>query len=108
MIGQLLTEQVTVLARNEGAIDAYNRPAESWAASVTVNGRLELVTPSEGTDEQDVQVGRYRLFVPHDTAISGRDRVKVDGVTYQLLGPPIVHRTPRGAHHIEAVCRAVA
>lgn len=108
MIGQLLTETVTVLARSEGATDAYNRPVETWATSVTVNGRLELVTPSEGTDEQDVQVGRYRLFVPHDTPITGRDRVQVDGVTYELLGPPVVHRTPRGPHHIEAVCRAVA
>lgn len=108
MLAQLLTEQVTLLTRSEGAEDTYGRASETWTEGSTVNGRLELDTPSEDTDVQDVQVGRYRLFLPPSTSLDGRDRVKVDGVTYELLGPPVVHRTPRGPHHLEAVCRAVA
>lgn len=109
MIGHLLTEMVTILNRQTGdGDDDWGRPPETWPEPGTdIPGRLELAAPDEGTDEQDVQFGRRRLFLPAGTTISGRDRVRVDGILYEVVGPPIIHRTPRGPHHIEAVCSAV-
>lgn len=108
MIRHLLTQTITILNRTTGADDDWGRPGETWPEPGTdVPGRFELSAPDEDTDEQDVQIGRHRLILMPDVTLSGRDRVRVDGTLYEVDGPPIVHRTPRGPHHIEAVCRAV-
>lgn len=105
---RLLDQTVTILARDTSGTDDWGRAVETWPEpGVDVRGRLELATGAEETDDQDVQTSRWRLFLKPDVTISGRDRVRADGVTYEVDGPPTVQRTPRGPHHLQVSLRAV-
>lgn len=104
-LAALLTEDVTIVRRSEGATDRYGRPDLVWVVAETVPGRVEPITSSELTDSADVLSAAFRLFVDAETAITGRDRVRVGNETYEVIGAVQVHKSPSGSHHIEARLR---
>lgn len=104
---RLLSEWVAVLAPTR-TVNAYND--EEWAypapADVEpVEAFLEQITASEVTNGRDTQMSDWRAYFLPDTAITGDCRVVrlLDGVTFEVVGPPNVLVHPRtGPHHIEA------
>ena len=99
---RMLTQTVGVRRFNPSGLDEYGNPVESWDPPVSHPARLEQTGGEEMTTQRNVQIGDWRLFLLPDVAIGGRDRVEADGETFEVVGPPVVQRAPRGAHHIEA------
>lgn len=103
MLNQLLTQTVTVTSRAVGAVDDYGNPAETWGNPTDYQARLEHSDSVESNGDQLVVTSRYLLVLPADAIVGAGDRVTdEDGTTYEVDGPPIKQRTPRGVHHIEA------
>lgn len=98
----LLTQTVTVKHRSDGAVDRFNNPSDVFDAGTVYRARLEQATGDEQMTDRSVQTSDWLLFLPPEAVIGGRDRVEADGSTFEVVGPPVVQRTPRGAHHIEA------
>lgn len=103
----LLTQTATRLAWQAGDTDAWNRPTDTHVEDGTFPMRLEPVTVDEATNIVDVQLGDHRGFALPDQDLDGRDLIVVDDVTYKLVGPPKVQRTPDGPHHLELHLRSV-
>lgn len=96
------TDTVTRL-RPQTSTDAHNPTAvfPDWTktpASTTLAGvRFQLVGSEE---EINLRFGvrvDARLFAPENTDIDPQDRITYGGVTYEVVGEPIVHRGPTGA-----------
>jgi hypothetical protein len=99
----LLTQTVTVTTRATGAADVYGNPAETWGSPVEYRARLEQQDGVETQGDQLVTTSRYLLVLPAEAVLTAGDRVTdEDGNTFEVDGPPIKQRTPRGVHHIEA------
>ncbi len=78
----------------------------SWAAPVTYPGvaYLEQTGATEVTVGQDVQTADWLLVLDDPTIeLSGRDRVTVGNIVFEVVGPP---SHPRD-HHTEARLRVV-
>lgn len=103
----LLTQDVELLTRSDGAVDDYGSPVPGWTSRGTVRGFVQPVAADEVMAGADTQRASFRAFLPADADVSGLDRVVVDGVTYEVLGPPLPHRTPRGVHHLEVTLEVV-
>jgi hypothetical protein len=104
-LANLLTEPISVLPAIEELIpDRYGNRARTFGSSLDYQGRLESFGSSEETTDRDEQIAEFRLFLPPDAIVSGSDQVTdANGLVYEVIGPPRLHRTPRGPHHIE--CR---
>jgi head-tail adaptor len=104
----LLTQTVTVRPASDGTVDEYGDTSTVFAAGTTYRGRLEQRSAQEVTDGRDTFVSDWVLYLLPDAVINGRDRVEADGNTFEVVGAPIVQRSPRGPHHIQASLRLVA
>jgi head-tail adaptor len=103
VISSLLTQTVTVTTRTTGVADDYGNVAESWGSPVEYRARLEQQDGVETQGDQLVVTSRFLLILPASAVITAGDRVTdEDGNTFEVDGPPIKQRTPRGVHHIEA------
>ncbi|MDF1596948.1 MAG: hypothetical protein P1T08_12790 [Acidimicrobiia bacterium] len=106
----LATETVTVVTVGQIGTDRYNNPTIGETGRVDYYGWLEQQSGQETVENRDLQVGDW-LCVLHrrvdgatfdmDVAMTGRDRVEARNLTFQIIGPPAVARSPRGQHHIE-------
>jgi head-tail adaptor len=98
----LLVRTVSVL-RAATTTNRYNDSAKNWdsTTSWTVNGWLAQQSTSETLDHREAVSQGLILHLDADTEIAAGDRVRIDGVTYDVAGEPNVAWTPRGAHHIE-------
>lgn len=107
-IAGLLVHDVTIItaaSRTTRAGDAV----KDWgnATEATVAGWLAQVSAVEDHDGREAKVTDAVLFLAEDTTITGANRVRYGGVTYEVEGRPNHAGTPRGAHHIEVRLRAV-
>lgn len=59
---------------------------------------------------EDMQAETWTLYLPPGTTVDGNDNVAVDGVTYEVVGPPWPAFNPRSRKvtHIEATLRRAA
>jgi head-tail adaptor len=112
----LMTYAVTIV-KQANAEDRYGGQTADWSpdkvSRVTVRGFLgQSITRGEGgredLDDRDALITAYQLFLPLDADITGHDRVEVDGEAFEVVGPPLVRRTPEGPHHIEVRLRGVS
>ncbi|MGH6656627.1 MAG: hypothetical protein ACRDVE_15665 [Actinocrinis sp.] len=62
---------------------------------------------SENALDRDQQMADATLYLPADDPITALSRVQIDGVTYQVTGPPSPPFTPRGPHHVEVDLKIV-
>lgn len=105
----LLSQSATVLGFTPGAADEYGNAAESWVESGVWPARFEQTDGREVTDDRDTQVSDWRVFLPPDVEIGGRDRVVDEhGRTFEVVGPPARQSTPAGPHHVVANLRSVS
>lgn len=91
-----------------GAVDAYGNPTDVITTSTAACFVSYL--PGSEVEGDTIQVQTPVLFLPPDIDIDGGDAVTVDGVTYQIDGPPAQHYNPRlrRVTHIQANLRQAA
>lgn len=93
------------------ATDRYGNERYDWATATTrsITARFEQQTSTEPTgDTRAALVGGWRL-ITNDLTVTGRDRLTYGSpaVTFEVVGPPQIQRTPDGVHHLEATARQV-
>ena len=69
--------------------------------------RLEQTDSQEITLGQQTEISNWRIFWPPEAIVDSEDEVVVEGVTFDVLGPPAIEHTPRGPHHQVARLRFV-
>lgn len=104
--GRLLNRTVTLHTVTVSGSDVYGNPAELVTA-VDVVGEVQQASRSDRGDDQHTQDQTWRLFLPAGTALTGWDRVTVDGAEYEVEGPPwpVVNARTGVASHVEATLR---
>lgn len=85
----LLIDTCTVRRYTEGPVDGYGIPTETWADHLTGQAcRLESLVDREPGKEvrvgAEIVIADYTLFV-QDIDVTERDRVVIDGLTYEVL-----------------------
>lgn len=108
-LSSLLVQSATVERYTDtGNRDRNNNPEVEWIAVGTYACRLELTDPEELTVGRDTVISNMRVFLEPSAAgqVEALDRVTVEDVTYEVVGPPITHNVPRSGaavvHHVEA------
>ncbi len=103
----LMTRACTVVTVTQSE-DAWGTPIDVETTTATVCELQQQQRNSVGPDEWQSSI--WRLFLPAGTNVNGIDRVRVDGVTFSVDGPPWAVRNPRtGARsHIEATLEVVS
>lgn len=104
----LMVRDITILVPGTRT-DAYGDTQLDWTTPVgtLTQGWLAQQTSTEVVDGRNTTVSELVLTLPAGTAINARDRVRVDGVVYEIIDEPLAAWTPRGEHHIEAKLRLV-
>jgi hypothetical protein len=98
-----LTDTVNVATRASGAVDDYGNPSYTWATTTEYRARLEQQDGTEAAGDQLVTTSQYLLILPPEAVIGAGDRVTdEDGNIFEVIGPPVKQKTPRGVSHIEA------
>lgn len=102
MILRRMPDDVTILTPTAGT-DAYGNATAGWdtPTETTTHGWLQPRSSREGAvtigaatrlgtadGGQQLITSEYRLFVPPDTAVTARDRVRIAGDTFAVVGDP--------------------
>lgn len=106
----LMTRDVTVV-RPASTTNRYHNAVADWdnATETATKGWIAQSSSSEPTSAgRDPEVTFWHLYLPVGTDIVAADRVVVDDVTYEVVGPPNRAHTPLAEHHVEATVRLVA
>ena len=112
-LDSLMTRTATITRRTQsGTPDATNVPTwEETSASVKCyleQGNRSGPTSSEITAGRTTEIADAFAIVPPGTPVDGTDRITVDGVRYEVIGPPWpVERPGQGTHHLELNLRAL-
>lgn len=109
-LARIANEPIEIIPFDDDAEDEYGNPQSSWSEAKVrkSTGWLEQVGERENTDDRNTQVTEWLLVISDpETELGGRDRVRINGVTYEVIGPPNAQHTPRGRHHLEAKLRLV-
>ena len=86
-----------VYAFQGGTEDDYGNTVEAWSASFT---ELKGCAFDPGSSSEPRLQGHERviveptLYIPSEAVIASRDRVRVDGVLYEVEGQPRRWRSP--------------
>lgn len=99
----LFNQDVTIVSRALSTRDKYG-DQEFSETSTTVRGYVEQRQRSEQGADDAVERTEWLLMVPADTSIDADARVEVDGVQFEVVGPPWPVRNPRTrvTSHLEA------
>lgn len=108
MIGHLATTAAVRLAWQPDSEDAWGRPADVWTADETLNVYRQPVARDEVTDQADAQMVTDRIFHTGAVTFTGRDRIRIGSVDYELVGPPKQWDTPDGRGYVELEVHRVA
>jgi hypothetical protein len=103
----LLPQTCTVRTFTAGASDAEGNPTTT-STTATYPCRLQRRDTSEETAGIPTLRAGWLLFLPAEAVIDGRATVSVDGVIYEVDGPPEQVWAASAVHHIEAQLRSVA
>jgi hypothetical protein len=78
---------VTVSAAGVG-VDDYGNPVPSAWTSATARGDIQPVRTDETIDGiSSVEVDEVRFYLETGTVVAAGDRLTVDDVTYEAIGP---------------------
>lgn len=74
-----------------------------WSSPIeTASIGLVQSRASSGNDlDRHRQHETGRVYLPHDAPIASGYRVRCDGLTWQVVGPPRLVRDNFGPHHLE-------
>ena len=103
-----LDRPCTIIGRSQtGPVDRYNQP--TWIETET-----DSVCYFEQTEAREVTEGRttgiatHLSVFPSGTEIDDSDKVRIEGVTFEVLGPPWrVWEPGAGESHVETNMRVV-
>lgn len=106
----LLTRTCTIEhVRATGTPDDYGTPTPEVTTSDT---HCEFQQRQRTEDQNLAEIGQetWLLVLPPDTDVTTYDRVVVEGLRYEMVGPPWYVRHPRqeAMSHIEATVRRAA
>lgn len=111
----LLGQEMTVLRQTPGGFnnlnqavtsDAEGNPVETENEVGPYRCRLEPVSIAELPAGSTLQESVHYLFLFPDTPLDGSDRVRVEGKTYEVIGPPRAQPGLAGdPHHLVATLR---
>jgi len=110
---RLLYQDIEILRRVGSSEDARGYAGQrsiDHQPVYTVKGRVATIREGGRREgKPDVESGslRARLYLQSDADVRTDDRVRVEGVTYHVIGPPMPIAGRRGIHHIEADLEAV-
>ena len=90
-VESLCTRPATLVTVTDGAEDDYGNVTEVETATSVL---CELQQSRAGENDE-WQVGTYRLFLPIGTGVTGLDRIEVDGDIYDFEGQPWKVWNPR-------------
>lgn len=102
----LLPQTCSVSLFTAGVVDAEGNPTAT-STSVTYPCRLQRRDAGEETAGLPSERSSWLLFLPDDATVDGGATVIVDGVTYEVDGPPERVYGARSVHHVEARLRLV-
>lgn len=107
-VDHLLTSSATITTVTDtGSADAFGDPTHV-TTTTTFACWLSQSQRSESTANANTQQETWTLYLEAAAAtVDGYDRVTVDGVTYELDGPPWPARNPRTRliSHVECTLR---
>ena len=97
-----------VTVSQSGPVDDYNNPTDE-TVSTAVKCWYEQVQAGEDTVDTDQQSETHRLFFRAGTTVTALDRLTVNGLTFEVQGPPwtVVHPRTDQTTHVEARGRQV-
>ena len=100
------TATITHVSPDASNPDEYGNPGETTTTTSALC-ELQQAQRDEEQDDTAVQTETWNLYLVPTATIDGGDRVAVDGVTYEVIGPPWRARHPRSGDisHIEAPVR---
>lgn len=107
----LLRQTVTLRTPSgAGAPDEFGDPTAGTISTTVVLGYLFQRTRGEDTAGRTIQTEELGLILPPEAVVSGNSTAEVDGIVYELDGPPWPAFNPRTAEveHIEATVRRTA
>jgi hypothetical protein len=94
---RLFPSDVTVhRVTQDGPPDEMGDPTEQTISTEHPRaGSVWQVQRSEETANTDVQLEQWRGVLRRDLVVDGTDRIEVEGITFELDGPPWPARNPR-------------
>ncbi len=100
------TAMITHVEADPDNPDGYGNPGEA-TTTTTALCELQQTERDERQNDSGVQSETWNLYLVPTATIDGGDRVEVDDVTYEVIGPPWRARHPRSGDitHIEATVR---
>jgi hypothetical protein len=104
-IEQLMTHPVTILHRSvSGSADEYGNPLTDTDSTTDLLGYFQQTSAHEITVGQETYTSDAILILAAGTVIDGSDQALIDGLIYELVGPPArPWRPSTGEHHVS--CR---
>lgn len=104
----LLQRPITIITPAE-SVDRYGTTVLNWATATTrvVLGDLQPKGASEDEEGRSLQVATAVLYLRPNSGLTGHERIRVDDVTYQVIGPPQIVARLGVPHHMIANVRAV-
>lgn len=106
-IVHLLTQDVTLLAYDSTATDAWGNEQPDWVPDGIYRGRLEHTTSQEIAYAGETTVTDWQLFLNPSAPITATHRVEVDGRRFRVVGEPAPARAIDTVHHLEVRLVAV-
>lgn len=106
MLQDLLTQTCWIL-RATTVTSGFGTKAASktWPTEGTESPcRLQLSGGTEDNDLRDVAIREGKVFLPPDADVTVKDRLVVDGSTFEIL-TVYPAQSPRGLHHYELTVR---
>jgi hypothetical protein len=103
----LMDQTATVLRSPDTVSERYNDPSGGTPIEAEYPCRLEQTTSQEITLGRATQISDWILFLPWNADLKADDVVRVGGLTYEVVGPPIQARTVGRVDHVEARLRFV-
>ena len=109
LIDRLLRVPITITSVSAtGAPDEFGDPTEE-TSTISTLGYAWQVSRTDDTANTDLQTEEWRVALPADLAgtVDGGDRLSVEGIDFEIFGPPWPARNPRTnrVEHLEATLR---
>lgn len=102
----LLTKTATIEHRSDGPPDAYGTPTDAYT-TIDVLCEFQQRSRNESVGMAEVGVEQWLLVLPPGTQLTTFDRVTIDGLPYEVDGPPWAVRHPITGEpsHVEATVK---
>jgi head-tail adaptor len=105
-LATLLNQTVTVQRRSAGTDDVYGNETMGLTSVAVVQGYVEQTDQTEVLDDRETYLSTHLVLLEAGTPVEAGDRLVVDEVGYEVLGPPFRPYNPRTRTVPHVECRA--